>query len=209
MLRVDNVKFRYKGMTEPLKFNLAVNAGQIFAVMGESGSGKSTLLDLVAGFQLPQSGSISWNSNEFHTLPPEKRPVTILFQYHNLFEHLSVEQNIAIGIDPTGTMNDQVRSQIGTVLENVGLHGFEKRIAATLSGGQQQRVALARALLRHHPVLLLDEPCAGLDADTRRDILKLIKTIATDQNRAVIIATHEPDDVSAVEAELYKVQTSS
>ena len=205
MLRVEGVTFQYAGMGEPFRFDLQVDPGTVLAVMGESGSGKSTLLDLIAGFQRVGTGIIAWNDQEFQDLPPEQRPVTILFQNHNLFEHLSVEQNVSIGIERSGRIGQETRDRVRTALVEVGLAGLEKRIAATLSGGQQQRVALARALLRKQPIMLLDEPCTGLDEQTRSEILALIKAIAVKQNRAVIVATHDREDARVLGADILKI----
>jgi thiamine transport system ATP-binding protein len=187
MLEIKDVKFAYHDSDE-FHFNAKVDKGQIIAILGKSGSGKSTFFDLLAGFLEPQSGEILLDGKKLISLPVDKRPLTILFQHHNLFEHLSVEKNIQLG-------NKKASSQeISDILQEVGLAGFEKKKATTLSGGQQQRVALARALIRNKPILLLDEPFTGLDSDTKEQMLALVENITKKHALHTIMITHDKDD---------------
>ena len=181
-------------------FSLEANRGEIVGIIGASGNGKSTLLDLISGFLEPLSGSIVFDNHEITKLPPEKRPITILFQNHNLFEHLSVEKNIMLGVK-----NSQTK-QIDKILQDVGLEGNQKKRASALSGGQQQRVALARALLRDKPILLLDEPFTGLDFQTREEMLKLVLNITKSKNICTIMVTHDLNDCEKIADKTYEVK---
>lgn len=200
MLKLDHLTFKYKGANEEYDFSLEVLPGEIVAIMGQSGSGKSTLLELIAGFLIANGGELSWQGKDLTSLPPELRPVTMLFQNHNLFEHLSASRNVALGIkgevDPVIVLD---------ALEKVGLKGFENQIANTLSGGQQQRVALARALVRKTPILLLDEPFNGLDEENKAGMLMLIRKLAREENRCVLMITHDQNDCDAIATRQFRV----
>ncbi len=187
MFSIQNLTYTYHD-SPSYCYNLSVNAGEIIAILGKSGSGKSTLLDLIAGFLTPLGGTIMIDKEEIEHLPIEKRPITILFQKHNLFEHLSVEKNLALG------ERDVSSQAITDILKEVGLEGYEKKGALSLSGGQQQRVALARALLRKKPILLLDEPFTGLDSQTREEMLDLVVKLTKRHQLHTIMITHERED---------------
>ena len=177
-----------------LCFNLDVKAGEILSVIGASGSGKTTLLNLIAGFNKPSSGEILINDQDISQLAVAKRPVTTVFQAHNLFPHLDVFTNVAIGIKPSLKLKSSEKEQIQQALESVGLSDFEKRLPNQLSGGQQQRVALARALVREQKVLLLDEPLAALGPAMREEIILLIKNLVADKKMAALFVSHQPSD---------------
>lgn len=201
MLELDALTYHHtneQGQGKEYIFSLKNPAGQITGITGQSGSGKSTLLDLVAGFLLPYRGSLTWNGSDLTKLPPEDRPVTILFQDNNLFEHLSAEKNIAIGINTSLRLTGEESERVHQALADVGLQGFGTRRAGKLSGGEQQRVALARALVRDKPVLLLDEPFSALDGETRQAMLALIRQIADKYARSVIMVTHDERDCAAI-----------
>jgi len=183
-----------------------MEAGQVTGILGESGSGKSTMLDLIAGFLEADEGSILLDQEVLHTLPIEKRPITILFQQHNLFEHLSVSKNILLGIDPKGRSTAQSEKQITEILEEMKLSAYRDILPTALSGGQQQRVALARALLRRQPILLLDEPFGGLDRETRLEMLTLVRNITTQQKLYTIMVTHDIEDCQRIADKVYTMQ---
>ncbi len=183
-----------------------MEAGQVSGILGESGSGKSTMLDLIAGFLEADEGSILLDQKTLHTLPIEKRPITILFQQHNLFEHLSVSKNILLGIDPKGRSTAQSEKQITEILEEMKLSAYRDTLPTALSGGQQQRVALARALLRRQPILLLDEPFGGLDRETRLEMLTLVRNITTQQKLYTIMVTHDIEDCQRIADKVYTMQ---
>lgn len=185
---------------------MSVKPKEIVAILGQSGSGKSTLLDLLAGFLHASSGSIKLDENELIEESVEKRPITILFQNHNLFEHLSVEKNILLGVSKTLKSSKTDIEKVKTILKEVGLEKFEHTLASSLSGGQQQRVALARVLIRREPILLLDEPFTGLDADTRIEMLDLVQKLTLENNLHTIMVTHEIQDCERIANRVYKVE---
>ena len=181
-----------------LRASLSVPAGAICAVIGPSGSGKSTLLEAMAGFLPLTSGSIEIAGAEVSSLPPSGRPLTLLFQDNNLFPHLSVAQNVGLGVRPALSLNAQEKHAVDDVLSEVGLGDLGARLPAELSGGQRQRAALARALLRDRPVLLLDEPFAALGPALRDEMLGLIDRLVLRREMAVLMITHAPDEARAV-----------
>lgn len=193
MLEVKNLVFAYPGQDAPWNFQFSVAPGQCIAIHGASGSGKSTLMNLLAGFLEPQSGDILWQDKSLRHCAPWQRPMTSVFQEHNLFEHLSVAANIGLGIHPglKLTPNDQQAIEHG--LESVGLGGFGKRLPGDLSGGQRQRIALLRTILRQQPMMLLDEPLTGLDSDTR-DLLRQLLLEQKALGSLIVLASHDDED---------------
>lgn len=177
-----------------LSADLAVPTGARVAVIGPSGSGKSTLLSLVGGFLEPDQGRIRVDGQDITALPPGRRPVSMLFQDQNLFPHLTVAQNLGLGLRPDLRLSEPQRARVAQVLAEVGLEGTENRRPANLSGGQQSRVALARVLLRARPVLLLDEPFAALGPALKAEMLALLARIADRTNATVLMVTHDPGD---------------
>jgi len=193
MLEVRNLTFRYSPEHRPWTFDFRVDAGHCIAINGPSGSGKSTLLGLLGGFLKPESGDILWNEESIVTLSPWERPITSVFQEHNLFEHLNVETNIGLGLHPGLKLTEPQKTEIADGLASVGLAGLGKRMPGELSGGQRQRVALLRALLRKQPVLLLDEPLTGLDEDTRHTLRALLLKEKL-QGTTIVLASHDEED---------------
>ena len=207
MLHLDGLTFQHAGAsTPPYSFSMQCAAGEICGVMGQSGSGKSTLLDLISGFLLPSQGTLTWNGENLIPLAPEERPVTFLFQQHNLFDHISALKNVAIGINASLKLTPDDIEKAETALANVGLSGFNDRIAERLSGGEQQRVALARALVRDKPVILLDEPFSAIDAEMRKEMLKLVKKIASEHDRAIVMVTHDERDCEVIATRHYRLE---
>lgn len=195
MLIIKELTFSYHD--NPMyHFNLEASAGEVTTIVGKSGSGKSTFFDLLSGFLRPTSGTIMIDGTSLVPLPIEKRPITILFQKHNLFEHLSVEKNIHLGKQKAS------KEQIAAILKEVDLEGFGTRKATELSGGQQQRVALARALIRKKPILLLDEPFTGLDSETKAQMLTLVEEITKRHQLHTIMITHNKED-TAIASRIY------
>ncbi|WP_196260491.1 ATP-binding cassette domain-containing protein [Pelagibacterium limicola] len=202
MLEIDSINFRYPGGDTSFHFDMSIRPGEIVGLTGASGSGKSTLLDLVAGFLAPSTGDIQLAGRSILDLPPESRPVSILFQNDNLFDHISAGANVALGLGK-GVRADA--PQIVDGLEQMGLEGFAHRRASTLSGGQKQRVALARTLLRNRPVLLLDEPFTGLDEETAGPIRTMLAELVRAQQWHTILVSHQREEMEALADRTYTI----
>ena len=176
----------------------SVDPGSRIAVMGPSGAGKSTLLSAIAGFLAPAAGRILWAGQDLASVPAGERPVTILFQDQNLFPHLTVAQNLGLGLRPDLRLATGDKIRIDEALIRVGLEGLGPRRPAQLSGGQASRAALARALLRARPILLLDEPFAALGPALRAEMLDLVREVADETGALVLMVTHDPQDALAL-----------
>ncbi|WP_128516209.1 thiamine ABC transporter ATP-binding protein [Tabrizicola thermarum] len=196
MLRLDRLTYRQGDFQ--LGADWAAPAGSRIAVMGPSGAGKSTFLSLIAGFLKPTGGKILWQGQDLAALPPGNRPLTILFQDQNLFPHLTVAQNLGLGLRPDLRLTKADQARIARALDRVGLAGLDARRPAQLSGGQASRAALARALLRARPILLLDEPFAALGPALRDEMLALVRDVVDDTGALVLMVTHDPDDALAL-----------
>ena len=194
MIRLDNIFLADD--TLPMTFDLQVAAGERIAIVGPSGAGKSTLLNLIAGFVLPTRGEV-WLNGENHTQSaPYERPVSMLFQENNLFPHLTVQQNLALGLKTSLKLTALEQDQIKRVADAVGLTSFLSRLPNSLSGGQKQRVSLARCLLRDKPILLLDEPFSALDPELRMEMLNLIDELCHSKNLTLLLITHQPSELT-------------
>ncbi len=207
MLSIDNLSLSLGN--NQYCFNLEASPERISAILGKSGSGKSTLLNLIAGFLKPDAGKLSWKNESLLGTPANRRPVTTLFQQHNLFAHLSVKQNIGLGIEPNLKLTSNDYQNIDHVLEEVDMPDYANNIAGTLSGGEQQRVALARCLLREQPILLLDEPFSALDESTRHEMISLTKKVIEAHDLCVVLVTHNMEDarmLNAIEYQLFEGQ---
>jgi thiamine transport system ATP-binding protein len=192
MLDVTGLRYRHNGVvTTEYLYDLDVEAGHIACLTGKSGSGKSTCLDLIAGFLQPHSGQVQIDGTDILTLAPEYRPLTILFQRDNLFDHLSASQNVALGTNTSLRLTDDEKRDVEDALDRVGLLPLAGQRAGQLSGGEQQRIALARCLIRQRPVLLLDEPFGALDRETRADMISLVRKIVSEQSLAALMVTHD------------------
>jgi thiamine transport system ATP-binding protein len=193
VLTLEAIRFQQGDFA--LTADFSVPAGSRTAIIGPSGGGKSTLLALIAGFETPNSGRITWNGQNLTGQLPGARPIATLFQDGNLFPHLDLETNVALGVEPKARPSIAARDQARLALKKVGLEGFETRMPAALSGGQASRAALARTLLTRRPIVLLDEPFAALGPAMRREMLGLVKTLLPEAT--ILTVTHDPDDARA------------
>lgn len=192
MLRLIDITWLYQHL--PMRFSLSIQQGEQVAVLGPSGAGKSTLLNLIAGFLRPASGTLMIESHEHTYTPPSRRPVSMLFQENNLFTHLTVRQNIGLGMDPGLKLSAAQRDKLATIAAQMGLDALLDRRPDQLSGGQRQRVALARCLVREQPVLLLDEPFSALDPALRQEMLLLVKEVCQRQQLTLLMVSHSVED---------------
>jgi len=169
-------------------------AGEITALLGPSGSGKSTVLRMIAGLELPDSGSI-WVGDEEHTdKTPQERRLGFVFQHYALFRHMNVRQNVEFGLKVRKTPKPDARTRVDELLELVGLAPFGDRYPDQLSGGQRQRVALARALAPRPDVLLLDEPFGALDAHVRQELRRWLDGLHRELGVTSLLVTHDQEE---------------
>ena len=193
MLRIEGLRFSW---VEDFHFtyDLSVASGEILAVQGPSGVGKTTLLELIAGFQTPTAGNLTWDDKDLVPLPPWQRPVTTVFQADNLFSHLSCLDNVLIGLGPKERPTPALHTYIDEYFTQLGLEGLQSRMPSQISGGQQQRVALVRALIRTRPILLLDESFSALDWDMRKESFDALKTVVASNEMAALLVSHDTRD---------------
>jgi thiamine transport system ATP-binding protein len=192
MLTLDELRFSQDGFTLSLAGRIAPR--ERVALLGPSGSGKSTLLSLIAGFEWPEVGRILWEDREITRASVADRPVSILFQDGNLFQHLTVFENVALGVRPDLRLSAAEHRRVDESLGLVGLTGFGPRKPAALSGGQQARVALARMLLRDRPLALLDEPFAALDPGLKTEMLAQVADLCAARGLTLLMACHDLRD---------------
>lgn len=196
MLKLTDVIWLYQHL--PMRFTVSIKQGEQVAVLGPSGAGKSTLLNLIAGFLNPQSGTILIE-NKIHThTPPARRPVSMLFQENNLFSHLTVRQNIGLGLHPGLKLNDAQRQKLQLIASQMGIESLLDRLPSELSGGQRQRAALARCLVREQPILLLDEPFSALDPALRQEMLNLVNDVCRRQHLTLLMVSHSVEDAARI-----------
>lgn len=177
------------------RFDLEVGEGQSLGVIGASGAGKSTLLQMIAGFVELDSGAIELAGQDHSASAPAERPISMVFQSNNLFDHLDVATNVGLGISPRFRKAGEPMEKVLDALAQVGLAGFEDRRPTSLSGGEAQRVALARALVRDKPILLLDEPFAALGPSMRADFTALLSAMQKDRGLTMLTVSHAPTEL--------------
>jgi iron(III) transport system ATP-binding protein len=193
-VEIRNVALAY-GATPVLRdISLAVAPGEFFALLGPSGSGKSTLLRLIAGFNRQQSGTVLIGERDVGAVPPWKRNVGMVFQNYALWPHMTVERNVAFGLEERRRPREEIRARVAAALELVGLAGLGSRRPGQLSGGQQQRVALARTLAIEPQVLLLDEPLSNLDAKLRVQMRRELRRLHEKLGITTIFVTHDQEE---------------
>src|SRR6188508_534658 len=166
-VRIENITKRFGDFVAVNNVSLKIFKGEIFCLLGGSGCGKSTLLRMLAGFEQPSSGSIYLDGQDMAGVPPYERPVNMMFQSYALFPHMTVEKNIAFGLEQEKLSRAEIATRVTDILEIVKLTPFAVRKPHQLSGGQRQRVALARSLVKRPKLLLLDEPLGALDKKLR------------------------------------------
>ncbi len=196
MLTLNNLTYLYQHL--PMRFRFEAQAGERLAILGPSGAGKSTLLSLLGGFLPVSQGTLIMNGVDHTRSVPSARPVSMLFQENNLFPHLTVQQNLGLGLHPGLKLTPQQQQQIAAIAEQTGLQSLLTRLPDQLSGGQRQRVALARCLLRNQPILLLDEPFSALDPALRGEMLQLVRSVCESRNITLLMVSHSLEDAQQI-----------
>ncbi len=210
IIEIRNVSKVFDGITVVDDVNLAVRRGEFVTLLGPSGCGKTTLLRMIAGFEMPTSGSVFLEKQDVTTVPPHLRPINTVFQKYALFPHLNVFKNIAFGLKlkkiPTGTFDkkgreifrkltkDEIHEKVEHALKLVNLEAYGHRDVTGLSGGQQQRVAIARAIVCEPKVLLLDEPLGALDLKMRKEMQLELAAMHKNIGITFIYVTHDQEE---------------
>ncbi len=193
-VRVEGVTKRFGDFVAVNDVSLHVRRGEIFCLLGGSGSGKTTLLRMLAGFETPSGGAIYIDGQDMSTTPPYQRPVNMMFQSYALFPHMTVERNVAFGLEQERLSRSEIRRRVGEILEIVKMTPYTGRKPHQLSGGQRQRVALARALAKRPKLLLLDEPLAALDKKLREHTQFELLNIQKQLGVTFIVVTHDQEE---------------
>ncbi|MFC3119665.1 thiamine ABC transporter ATP-binding protein [Jhaorihella thermophila] len=196
MLKLEGVVIRNGAFAVTADFEVA--DGAKVAVIGPSGAGKTTLIEGIAGFLAVERGRILWDGRDITAEPPGRRPVAMLFQDGNLFPHLTVAQNVGLGIRPDLKLDADQRARVARAIARVGLAGLEVRKPAELSGGQQSRAALARVLVQGRPLVLLDEPFAALGPALKAEMLDLVAGLVAETGATLMMVSHDPGDARRI-----------
>jgi iron(III) transport system ATP-binding protein len=209
MLSVSNLSISFDESQVLEGFNLSVESGDIFALLGDSGSGKSSALRFIAGLENAMNGSVVLDGadlslNGVHSVKPELREIGMVFQDYALFPHMTVFQNISFGIDHLSKKSKT--EKVASLLELISLKGIEKKYPHQLSGGEQQRVSLSRALANSPKLLLLDEPFSSLDKSHRDELVKDVRSILKKQSVTSILVTHDEAEAKAFADKIGKIE---
>ncbi len=202
ILRLSGLSKRFGETVALDDVGFEIRQNEFFALLGPSGCGKTTLLRSIAGFEDPDTGSMTMPTEsgdiDLATLPPERRPINLMFQSYALFPHMSVEKNVAYGLERERLPKDEVRARVTEVLDTVGLTGKAKARPAQLSGGQRQRVALARAIVKRPRMLLLDEPLSALDRKVRSEMQLELKRLQHEVGITFVVVTHDQEEAMSM-----------
>ncbi len=198
IITFENVTKRFGQTVAVDSVTLHIAEGEFFALLGPSGCGKTTLLRMLAGFETPSEGRILIDGKDVAPLPPNKRPVNMVFQSYAVFPHMKVADNVGYGLKMDGVAEDERKQRVKDALELVKLEGLGDRMPDQLSGGQKQRVALARALVKRPRVLLLDEPLSALDAKLRDQMRSDLTSLQEKVGITFIMVTHDQDEALAI-----------
>jgi putrescine transport system ATP-binding protein len=193
-IRIRGVSKRFGDFTAVDNVDLDIEQGELFSILGGSGCGKTTLLRMLAGFEIPSSGTIEIDGVDVTTQAPYDRPVNMMFQSYAVFPHMNVVKNVAYGLRKEGVRRAEIDKRVDEMLELVQLSELKNRKPDQLSGGQRQRVALARALIKRPKVLLLDEPLAALDKKLRERTQFELMNIQDELGITFVVVTHDQEE---------------
>lgn len=204
MLEIRHIVKTFEGHRVLDDLSLEIRQGEIFTLLGASGCGKTTLLRILAGLETPDQGRVYFQGQPWvdspgkTSLPPQKRGIGLVFQSYAVWPHLNVFDNVAYPLRNQKLPRAQIREKVLSILESVGLAGYEQRATHQLSGGQQQRVAMARALVGDPALLLLDEPFSNLDVGLRKQLRQELKDLQKRLGLTVVLVTHDQEDAFAL-----------
>ena len=193
-LELKSIHKSFEGQKVVENLDLSLEKGQLLCILGSSGCGKTTTLNMIGGFLTPDSGTICLDGADITAIPPEKRPVSTVFQSYGLFPHMTVLENVIYGLKFRGVKKRQAREKGMEYLEMVGLRDYAHAGIHEISGGQQQRTALARALIVEPKLCLLDEPFSNLDAALRVKMRKELKALQRELGITMVFVTHDQEE---------------
>ena len=193
-LELDHLKKKFDGKDVVSDLSLSLDKGKLLCILGSSGCGKTTTLNMIGGFLAPDSGSIRVDGMDITRLPPERRPVSTVFQSYGLFPHMTLLQNVIYGLKFRGVKKADARKKGMEYLDLVGLADRANAMIHEISGGQQQRVALARALIVEPKLCLLDEPFCNLDAALRVKMRQELKKLQQELDMTMVFVTHDQEE---------------
>jgi len=197
-IRIQNLTKRFGAVTALQHLDLTINPGELFFLLGPSGCGKTTLLRSMAGFYIPEEGSILFGDEDVTRLAPHKRNTGMMFQSYALWPHMTVAENVAFGLHERKVPKDEIRTRVAEALESVHMGQYADRRPNQLSGGQQQRIALARALVIRPRCLLLDEPLSNLDAKLRLEMRTEIRRVCKEFKLTTVYVTHDQKEALSI-----------
>jgi sulfate transport system ATP-binding protein len=201
-IEVRNVTKTFGTTPVPRDVSIDVASGSLTALLGPSGGGKSTLLRVIAGLEVPDSGTVTINGIDATGLAPQRRNVGFVFQHYAAFKHMTVHDNVAFGLKIRKRPKAEIRKRVAELLELVHIEQFADRYPAQLSGGQRQRMALARALAVEPQVLLLDEPFGALDAQVRKELRAWLRRLHDEVHVTTVFVTHDQEEAIEVADEI-------
>jgi len=199
---VRNVSKSFGAFEALRDVSVEIPTGTLMALLGPSGGGKSTLLRIIAGLEVPEAGTVEIFGVDSTDLPPQRRNVGFVFQHYAAFKHMTVEKNVAFGLEVRKLPRAEIRRRVRELLELVHLDQFSHRYPSELSGGQRQRMALARALAVQPQVLLLDEPFGALDAQVRKELRAWLRRLHDDVRVTTVFVTHDQEEAMEVADEI-------
>lgn len=202
LVQIRGVSKKFASFTAVDHIDLDIYRGELFCLLGGSGCGKTTLLRMLAGFETPTQGSITIDGEDMSRVPPYERQTNMMFQSYALFPHMTVEKNIAFGLEQDKIPKSERDERVHQILKLVELQDFKKRKPTQLSGGQCQRVALARALVKEPKLLLLDEPLGALDKRLRKQTQFELANIQEQVGITFVVVTHDQEEAMTLSSRI-------